>query len=82
MSRNIMSGIFSQPFVANKLNLCTTDNGIGLLMDFNDHSVAVCRACCATDGKYFHITFHSPPFAFMETVANDAVRLSNDLRLI
>jgi len=51
-------------------------------MDFNDHSVAVCRACCATDGKYFHITFHSPPFAFMETVANDAVRLSNDLRLI
>jgi len=35
--------------------------------------------CCTTDRKQFHIIIHSRPFAFMETVANGAVRLSVDL---
>ena len=48
----------------------------------NDHYVAVCRACCATDQKLFHIIIHSRPFLFMATVANGAVRISIGLQLI
>jgi len=59
----------------------------GILTASNDHSVqsvAVCRACCATDRKQFRIglIIHPRPFAFIATVVNGAVELSIGLRLI